>query len=185
MKRHEVIAQAASVLKLGVVLAAAIVILGKAPGAWACYCASGSLGDELARSDLVFTGSPVSSRDPNADAAIWSSMDPIEWTFAVESTEKGTAGDPQVISSARFDGSCGVMFRIGKRYQVFALRQDDSYTTSICSGTHELAATAPPFGGGGTTWAVFPITIGALALAGSLAIGFDHYRTTRRPASER
>jgi hypothetical protein len=132
------------------VFAAGLVVLGDAPGAWACSCI-GYTDEQEARAayfqdaDLVFSGVAKSMYDANAGNPVRSSGDPIEWTFDTDSSQKGEAADPQKVSSAREGATCGFRFTIGKRYQVFAGKQGSTYATNTCGGTHALAAGERPW----------------------------------------
>ena len=96
--------------------------------------------EQLDHADLVFEGLAVSSQDPNAGNPVQSSGDPIAWTFAVDRTIKGTAGQPQVVHSARSGATCGIEFEIGTRYRVFAKAVDGTFWTGLGSGTRQAPA---------------------------------------------
>lgn len=125
--------------------AVGIVVLGRAPGAWACSCAPpGTTQQEFDSSRLVFAGTATSMHDPKAGEPIQSSGDQIEWTFDVDSVQKGDVADPQTITTARSGATCGYSFEVGKRYQVFTSNSGDGKTAYLCSGTHVLAAGEDP-----------------------------------------
>ena len=137
-----------------VLAATAATALVISPPAQACSIAWPGPSDEelLARADLVFEGIALFGEDPNAGAPVMSSGDPIFWTFRVSREIKGPASQPQVVVSARSGATCGIHFRIGAHYRVFAHLVDGVYRTGLGSGTQELTGeettttttTAPP-----------------------------------------
>jgi hypothetical protein len=73
-----------------------------------------------------------------------SSADPVTWTVDVDKIEKGQVADPQDVQSSRDSASCGYDFVVGKRYRVFANRQENGkLATGLCSGTAEQSAPPP------------------------------------------
>lgn len=122
------------------------VVSVQAPPAAACtLVAPGPTEQELlAQADLVFEGTAVSSRDPNAGAATIGSGDPIFWTFATERAIKGAPASPQEVGTSRSGASCGVTFQAGLRYRVFAKLVGGVYMTSLGSGTEEIVRQAQP-----------------------------------------
>jgi tissue inhibitor of metalloproteinase len=154
------------ILKLVLILAVALVVAGKAPGAWACSCAPSNGQDNFRRADVVFDGKAVAKDDPARPGEPVSSGRAIKWTFDVSGVQKGNASDPQVVESAASGASCGYEFKIGTRYQVFADKQDGKLQASLCSGTHvlgagELAATGSP---------VIPLAMGLLFVTAGLLL---------------
>ena len=134
-------------VRLVIVLGLGLVVLGRAPGAWACECVYSDTtprGDSSV-ADLIFTGTTTSVNDPNGGASIKTIGDPIEWRFSVEAVQKGRGRRTQVVTTARSETACGFGFALDRRYQVFASLQDGGYTTGLCSATQVLAAgtTAP------------------------------------------
>ena len=133
-----------------VAMAVAMLVTGlvsvQAPPAAACsIVAPGPTEEELlARADLVLEGTAVSSRDPNPGAATIASGDPIFWTFATERAIKGAPAAPQEVGTSRSGASCGVTFKAGHRYRVFANLVNGVYMTSLGSGTVEIARQAEP-----------------------------------------
>lgn len=127
------------------VLVAALVSVQSPPAAACSIAAPGPTEEELlAQADLVFEGTAVSSRDPNAGAAIIGGGDPIFWTFATERVIKGAPTAPQEVGTARSGATCGFTFQVGLRYRVFARLVGGVYMTSLGSGTVELAGQAEP-----------------------------------------
>ncbi|CAA9246701.1 MAG: hypothetical protein AVDCRST_MAG10-2000 [uncultured Acidimicrobiales bacterium] len=136
--RHRV-AMAMAVLAAGLVWA-------PAPPAAACsIVAPGPTEEELlTQADLVFEGTAVSSRDPNAGSATIVTGDPIFWTFATERTIKGAPTTPQEVGTSRSGASCGFTFQAGSRYRVFARSVGGVYMTSLGSGTVEIVRQTEP-----------------------------------------
>ncbi len=154
-----------------VAVAVGAMVLFVAPTAGACTLPPGPGPTEeelLARADTVFEGVATSRSDPNADAPTQSSGDPIVWTFAVDRQIKGTVTEPQDVSSARSGATCGITFRIGTRYRVFADAVDGVLWASLGSGTRE--ATLEPSTITTATTTVPPArpqrTTGSIALTG-------------------
>jgi hypothetical protein len=157
------------------ILAVGLVVLGNAPGAWACSCVGYATAREArqahyAGADLVFAGEARSSHDANP-GGIQGSGDPIEWTFRVDSVQKGHASRPQIVSTARDSASCGFTFTVGTRYQVFADKHGIGYTTSLCGGTHVLAAGEQPILATTGVGGISPL-LGAALLAGALSLAY-------------
>lgn len=73
--------------------------------------------DEAA--DLIFTGTAVRVDDP-ANGLTFSTADPMRWTFVVDRVETGSVGARFAVTSARAEGSCGYVFKLGSRYRVLA-----------------------------------------------------------------
>jgi hypothetical protein len=78
------------------------------------------MSDEFAAGDVVFTGTVIRRDEPFRLGNVMSSLDPIQWTFAVDGIEKGSVGNRVTISSPRSDASCGIAFALGQRYRVRA-----------------------------------------------------------------
>ena len=111
---------------------------------YACKCATpGPPSEELARSDLVFSGRVVSiqsidegggpAKDPDPEAPDYGVYS-IE--FDVETVWKGTARETMYLTTNRDSASCGFTFAQGDSYVVYA--QDD-LVVSRCSRTRLLS----------------------------------------------
>ncbi len=124
-------------------MAVAIALIGSG-SAVACSCVGQSDAKLRAQADAVFAGTVTARVDRNPGPGI-SSADPIEYTFAVERTAKGTDGDSQVVMSARSDATCGCSFPVGERFVVFASRRDGVLWANLCGGSRPLAVGEPPF----------------------------------------
>lgn len=174
-----------TMVKVTLLLAVSFVMLGRAPGAWACSCVGypserEALEAGYESADLVFAGEARSSYDANAGGSTQSSGDPVEWTFDVDSTQKGPPANTRVVFTARFDASCGFAFTTGRRYQVFANEDGGHYSTGVCTGTHVLASGEKPFVGGlATTGVGVLLGISALLMAGAVTLVFALRMKTR------
>jgi hypothetical protein len=131
------------------VLAVGLVVLGYSPGAWACSCPGYSDPAEAKRAyfesaDLVFSGIVSDQRDPNQGAPVQSSGDRVYWAFDVDSVQKGSVSESFEVWSARQGGTCGFVFVVGDRYQVFAHENNGELSTGLCSGTHVLSTGQEP-----------------------------------------
>jgi hypothetical protein len=144
-------------LLAGLVATAGLVLFTAAPAS-ACSCAA--LGTEklVDAADTVFLGTLASVEEPPPDDdGTIGSDDPVSYTFDVEQTFTGDAGDG-VVESARLGASCGLEgMRVGTTYVVFAGEGDDGLGASLCGGTAQAAdrllervgaavATEPPTG---------------------------------------
>lgn len=124
---------------LGVV---ALAVLAAVPPAGACSIPLPPSDQQLLdQADLVFEGVALASQDANTTASILSSADPVTWTFSVERVVKGSAAATQQVTTARSGASCGFAFLAGHRYRVYARAGASGFSTSLGSGTRELAAT--------------------------------------------
>lgn len=109
------------------------------PGpAVACRCVAESTGRQVARADVVFSGTLTGSEqtDPGDDEVI-SSADPVLHSFVVERSWKGEVGATAEVESVRFGASCGLVgMRDGVRYVVFAdADRDGGLSANLCGGT--------------------------------------------------
>ena len=119
-----------------------------AKDARACTCVRGSPEEGLRESEAVFSGEVVDV-DEDADEDFVPGPPPLHLnpvTFEIEESWKGVSeGQQQIV--VRGDGpgaSCGIQFREGKRYLVYASRggegEDGPLGTGVCEGTKPLAA---------------------------------------------
>ena len=103
--------------------------------AFACSCVPRDPGPMLENSDAAFIGQVVSYVDPPMDG-IWSSSDPVTYTFAVESVAKGDLSATVQVISAFSGASCGFEggIRNGERAGILLRIGDDgNYTSGLCS----------------------------------------------------
>lgn len=153
-------------LSLGLIsLLATLVALEPFSVAQACSCAAINNSQLLDRASVVFTGVATTRADPNAGAQVKSSLDPITWSFQVDSVAKGQATNPEQIVTARDGASCGMGFALGTRYLVYARQVSDHLETDLCSGTREA---------GGVSFTPIP--------AGAVDSGSRDQRSEGRPS---
>lgn len=105
--------------------------------AWACSCADNS--DPLGNSETAFVGV---AEDVDGDMF----GNEVEVRFAVESVQKGEAGNSVVLVTMKDSASCGYEFVEGGRYRVF----ETDGQTNLCDG-NELLSTGHATGGGDRT----------------------------------
>ncbi len=131
--------------RIAILLSVAIVagVLWMPTPASACTIVPATEEEHLARADLVFDGVALSSHDPNDVADGISTVDPIEWTFAVDHRIKGDAAAEQKVTTARMEPSCGVEFVVGVRYRVFATDEEGVFETNLGMGTRRQAVVVP------------------------------------------
>lgn len=141
--------QAAMAIRLTrLVGAAALVLLVSAVApiarVYACSCMQLGAGQALANADVAFVGVVVHVRDPAAANPFISSADPIQYTFAIEETLKGTGAAQVTLSSARDGASCGTTFALAQRWRVYAYADAAAGLASgLCSGNELLAEGVP------------------------------------------
>jgi len=125
-------------LKVLVSLAAVSVALAYAPStALACSCVARTRPDYARQATLVFTGT-VTRVDAQSGPLVFSSMDPIDVVFDVETVYKGGVTETFQVST-RGDASCGYTFVVGRRYTVFPLLTNERFEAGSCNGTVEGA----------------------------------------------
>jgi hypothetical protein len=103
-----------------------------APRAWACKCEAVSLSKAKGRAEVVFAGTVLDShRERTAEGFEW------RVRLSVEQSWKGDAGEAVVVYTS---GGCEVTFEAGKRYLVFARRQEGRgrLVTDLCMMTRLL-----------------------------------------------
>lgn len=141
-------------LMASLAVAAGLVVLTSVP-AVACSCAVADTDQYVEWADTVFTGTltDVEQTAPGGDA-VRSSADPTRYTFDVDETFTGDAGDG-VVESARSGASCGLEgMRLDQAYVVFAGENKAGVLeANLCGGTapatprlldQVAAALAPP-----------------------------------------
>jgi hypothetical protein len=113
----------------------------------ACSCFRQTNAQAFRMADVVFVATPVARSGPSASSSGSADSGPgsVTWTLAVESVVKGGIDNPQRVTSAPNDGACGVQFELGRRYHVFAMRNNSTLATGLCGGTHQLTG-APAIG---------------------------------------
>jgi hypothetical protein len=138
-----------SVLML-IVMSATVILPAKS--SWACSCVQSTPKEHAARADVIFTGTAT---DPDLQEGVY-------WTsFDVEILYKGTLGPTAAVETVGdAAGSCGIVFKEGQRYTVFARAQEDGLDTNICMGT-----TDQPIDYGSYSLAPRPISSGETRFA--------------------
>lgn len=110
---------------------------------YACTCAEVKPDEALVAAKLVFAGEVLRVKERQRPAGI---LGPIEYReanqFKVLESWKGADQTEQIVFDSGSDASCGIDFKEGERYLVYAYqeRNGDAYT-GLCS-TKELAAAA-------------------------------------------
>ena len=116
--------------------AAGFVVFTQVP-AVACSCAGGGTAQYVEGADVVFVGTlvEVEQTNPGGDGVI-SSGDPVFYTFDVDETFKGDAGEG-VVESVRDGATCGLEgMRVDTSYVVFAgASPGGKLDASLCGGT--------------------------------------------------
>jgi hypothetical protein len=126
-------------LKLLVSLAAVSTVLAYAPQtAIACSCVAFTKPDYARQATLVFTGT-VTRMEFHGGPLVFSSMDPVDVVFDVESVYKGEITETFQVSTTRGDASCGYTFVVGRRYTVFPRLTNERFEAGSCNGTVEGA----------------------------------------------
>lgn len=122
------------------------------------------------------------------------------WTgFEVEIVYKGTLGPRAAVETVGDSASsCGIVFKEGKRYTVFARAQEDGLDTNICMGTTDgsiesrsYGLTAKPISSGETRfapeggiawWLWMGIALGSVLLLGAGIAILGRHRSRVRGA---
>jgi len=102
--------------------------------AFACSCFEGTPEQQVSRADAVFTGTATIITITHAHAPLFSSDDPLEAVFQVETVYKGPLGDRAIVRTVANNVSCGYAFKPGQRYTVFAQSREGTLSTHLCSG---------------------------------------------------
>ena len=109
------------------------------PG-YACSCAEDNTpAEELESSASVFMGRVVSVRQFDRGDGTWSTTDPTNIEFDVQTVWKGPAYETLYLTTPRSDASCGFAFTEGVSYVVYS---HDGSSVSLCSRTRELSRAA-------------------------------------------
>ncbi|MCZ2827689.1 hypothetical protein O2W14_02410 [Modestobacter sp. VKM Ac-2986] len=127
-----------------------------APAAWACSCVPASTAEQVARADVVFTGTLVSREVLPPAPGTWTSEAPAVHVFAVQTLLKGTASAQQEVVSADSSASCGLALSGDGPFLVHATDPPEGpegrLTATLCGGTApadaELVADVQALAGG-------------------------------------
>jgi hypothetical protein len=123
-------------LLLVVLLAPMFLALAASP-AVACSCIFQTSVQHLANADVVFTGRLADIQGPPPLRLEYSSIDPVDYRFDVDSVLKGAVAKNATVRSVVSGGSCGLEgMAVGERYTVFAIARDGSLVASLCGGTY-------------------------------------------------
>lgn len=114
-------------------MAAATVVMVAAP-AQACDCVPLTPAEARSEASVVFVGTPTEQLGHPDEG----SPDPVTYLFSVERVLKGEAGPTLSVSTNNSADACGVDFRIGDRYEVYALDADGTPFATRCGGTHRI-----------------------------------------------
>ena len=111
-------------------LVAAAVLLPASP-CLACSCVPVTAAEAFDRAEVVFTG--LAAEDTTASF----SAGDVEVRFVIEEVHKGRPLGPTASVFGSNQGSaCGIHFRQGTRYTVYAFEDSGGLETNSCSGTH-------------------------------------------------
>ena len=169
------------------VAAMALVLSALAPSiAMACTCMALTKPHYAHQATLVFTGT-VTSVDVHGGPFVYSSMDPVDVTFDVETVYKGAVTRTFQVVTVAGDASCGYQFIVGRRYTVFPWQLDEKLHAGLCTGTiqGEINAAEYLLPAGYEPGTDPPLTLRGLIVAGAVlatlvAIGLERLRTSRR-----
>jgi Tissue inhibitor of metalloproteinase len=101
---------------------------------WACSCAEDTPKGYAKRADVVFTGRVVEVRGGGSDDGTYGD-DNLKVRFRVKKVYKGKAKRATTVRTNESSAACGYGFSEGKRYTVFAQKEDGKLSTNLCSGT--------------------------------------------------
>lgn len=121
-------------------LVTVVLVFATAPqAALACSCAPFTKAQHGENAEVVFTGVATSIRWIYGlrQACSPSSADAVSIVFTVETVYKGEAPKNATVSTVAGGASCGYTFETGRRYTVFASRQDGRLETNLCRGNVE------------------------------------------------
>ena len=118
---------------------AAITLIPLTPrSALACSCASPKSDSAAAEgADAVFAGYVIGAKYPNEVRNVNDTTGEIQWTLLPETIVKGVDEGPVEVLSHSQKSACGVSFKVGRRYLVFAREEDGELKTNYCERTRE------------------------------------------------
>jgi hypothetical protein len=99
--------------------------------ALACSCAPPNRADQVRNVSAIFVGEVVTAPDLPADRSS-PGAGRLRYRFRVEESLKGAASGTVVVTTAASPAACGVTFRTGERYLVFARERDGLLETGLC-----------------------------------------------------
>ena len=156
-------------IKALLALAAISVALAYAPStALACTCVAFTKPKYARQARVAFTGT-VTRVDVHSGPLVFSSIDPIDVVFDVDSVYKGEVTQTFQLST-RGDASCGYTFVVGRRYRVFPRLTNERFEAGGCNGTVEGAIDPQSYllGSGYAPGSDPPQTARALIVAGAI-----------------
>lgn len=125
-------------------LALVLLVSAVAPIArvYACSCIQMTPELALANATVAFVGVVAAIDPPAAQPEL--SIDPVNYTFAVEKMLKGGKAAQIVVGSESSGAACGMTFGLAQRWRIYAYADGSvSLATGICSGNELLAEDAP------------------------------------------
>ena len=126
--------------------------------------------DSARLATLVFTGT-VSRVEVHSAPGVFSSIDPVEVVFDVETVYKGSTARTTTVFTNAGGASCGYDFMTGRRYTVFPWLLDGDLRAGLCTGNVEGAIDPQSYllGSGYAPGADPPQTLRLLILGGAVA----------------
>ena len=109
------------------------VLVAPAP-ACACDCLPITPREAKAEASIVFVGTVTQRIGKPEDG----SPDPVTYVFAVENVVKGASTPTLRVQTNNSSAACGVQFRVGERYEVYAVDADGIPFVTQCGGTHRV-----------------------------------------------
>ena len=119
------------------VLIAALAVIAVPPErSFACSCVGFTTLEAKERADAVFRGTVTQIDKPSF---MVNSGSLAQVYLQVEEVWKGPEQQEFMVSAAISEASCGVEFKEGVSYLVFAQNQEGTWRTSICNETKEVS----------------------------------------------
>jgi hypothetical protein len=118
--------------KFAFIILAALVFFAAADDTFACSCIPpGAVKEEIKTTDSVFSGKVTGVSKFRGGWKV---------KFRVEKTWKGGAAKTITLVTAQDSAMCGYNFKAGKKYLIYAKRDDkNKLSVSLCSRTAELS----------------------------------------------
>lgn len=107
-------------------------MLGAHASVMACECSAKTLDEATHEADEIFFGK-VAAFD-EVEGGDWAATFDVERAYKGKTRTKGSS----VIQTREDAKACGVQFRIGSTYMVYASREGDTLKTSTCALTQKL-----------------------------------------------
>lgn len=120
-------------------LLVAVLCLGLLPfmvqSAFACSCGRTTDGAMAQEADAVFAGYVTRGEYPEGVETVDDTLGEVRWTFLPDTIVKGVDDGPVDVTSESQGSACGVGFKLGQRYLVFAHENKGTLSTDSCSRT--------------------------------------------------